>query len=109
GTGKLSWKLQLGEHYAIVAGVGMSFLGSTVGLGGDAGVIVSTSPWRDQLRLYAGLRATMIAETDGGLSDGGGVLSGGVAWDATRGLRLGLELGAIGAGAYIPHPVESVP
>jgi hypothetical protein len=108
GTGKLVWKLQWREHVAIIAGIGTTFLG-TVGIGGDAGVIVSTSPWRDQVRLYAALRGTMMVESDGGLSDGGGVLTAGVAWDVSRRLRLAAEIGAVGSGNYVPHPIDFEP
>jgi hypothetical protein len=109
GTAKLAWKLQAREHWAIVAGLGTSFTGSTIGVGGDAGVIVSTSPFRDRLRLYAGLRATMMIDTGGDVSDGGGVLSGGVAYDVTRGLRLALEVGATGSGFHDRQPSDFVP
>ena len=108
GTGKLVWKLQWREHIAIVGGIGTTFNG-TVALGGDAGVIVSTSPWRDQVRLYAALRGTMMVATSGELSDGGGVLTGGLAWDLTRRWRLAAEVGAIGTGAYEPHPINFSP
>lgn len=109
GTAKLAWKLQAREHLAIVAGVGTSFIAKTIGVGGDAGVIVSTSPFRDRLRLYAGLRATMMIDTSGEVSDGGGILSGGMAYDATRGLRVALEIGAIGSGFHDRQPNEFVP
>jgi len=109
GTAKLDWKLQLNEHYALVAGVGTSFIGGLVGLGGDAGVIASTSPWRDRVRLYAGLRATMMVQTDGVISDGGGVLSGGVAYEPTRRLRVALEIGAVGGGFHDRQPNDFVP
>jgi hypothetical protein len=98
-TGKLVWKLQLREHYALIGGIGMTWLYG-VGLGGDAGVIASTSPFREQVRLYAGLRATMIVDTTGATSDAGAVLSGGLAWDATRRVRLAIEIGAVGGGAH---------
>lgn len=102
GTGKLAWKLQLREHWALTGGVGLTWIDTAnVALGGDAGVIASTSPlYGTPLQLYAGLRVTMMVQTDGGISDGGGVLSGGLAWNVTRGLRLAFEAGAIGAGAH---------
>jgi len=100
GTAKLAWKLQLNEHYAVVGGVGTTFIGGTVGLGGDAGVIASTSPWRESISLYAGLRATMMIDTGGAISDGGGVLSGGISYALPRHLRVAVELGAIGGGAH---------
>ena len=109
GTAKLAWKLQAREHWAIVAGIGTSFISNTIGVGGDAGVIVSTSPFRDRLRLYAGVRATMMIDTGGEVSDGGGILSGGMAYDLTRGLRVALELGATGSGFHDRHPNEFVP
>ena len=109
GTAKLDWKLQLREHYAIVAGVGTSFADNVVGVGGDAGVIASTSPWRDQVRLYAGLRATMMIDTGGATSDGGGILSGGVAWEPTRRWRVAMEIGAVGSAFHDRQPNELVP
>lgn len=109
GTAKLAWKLQLDEHYAIVGGVGASFVGGVVGLGGDAGIIASTSPWREPISLYAGLRATMMIQTNATLSDGGGVLSGGILFALRRQLRVALELGAIGGGAHNRQPGDFAP
>jgi hypothetical protein len=109
GTAKLAWKLQLNEHYAIIGGVGASFLSGAVGLGGDAGVIASTSPWRESISLYAGLRATMMIDTGGAISDGGGVLSGGMLFALPRQLRVALELGVIGAGAHNRQPGNFAP
>ena len=99
GTAKLAWKLQLGEHYALVAGVGTSFLDRSVSLGGDAGLIASTSPLvGSPLQLYAGLRVTMMIATDSDTQAGGGVLSGGLLWNVTHRWRLAFEAGAIGGG-----------
>lgn len=109
GSAKLAWKLQAREHWAIVAGVGTSFIDNAVGVGGDAGVIVSTSPFRDRLSLYAGLRATMTIDTAGVVSDGGGILSAGVSYDVTRGFRIALEVGAVGSGFHDRAPTEFVP
>lgn len=101
GSGKLAWKLQLREHYALVAGVGLTFIGSTVGLGGDAGVIASTSPLLGTgLQLYCTLRLTMIAHTYGDVSDGGAVLASGLSWSASRRWRLAAEVGVVGAGEH---------
>ncbi|HEX6836162.1 MAG TPA: hypothetical protein VF334_06290 [Polyangia bacterium] len=100
GTAKLDWKLQVAEHYALVAGLGTTFIDGVVGLGGDAGVIASTSPWRDRVRLYAALRATMMLQTNAKISDGGGVLAGGVAYEPTHRLRVALEIGAVGGGGH---------
>jgi hypothetical protein len=104
GTAKLDWKLQINPHYALVAGIGTSFIDSTVGLGGDAGVIVSTRPFRDRISLYAALRATMMVQTNAAISDGGGVLSGGIAYDPTPRLRVALEVGVAGAGGHDRDP-----
>lgn len=101
GTGKLAWKLALGEHYALVGGVGLTFIDQSVGLGGDAGVIASTSPlYGTGLQLYSAFRLTMIAQTNGDVSDGGGVLSGGVSWSLGRRWRLAAEVGVVGGGAH---------
>ena len=105
GTAKLDWKLQLREHYAIVAGVGTSFTPSVIGVGGDVGVIASTSPLEGTpLQLYTAVRATMMLQTNAVISDGGGVLSGGVAYAPTPRLRVALEAGVIGAGAHDRDP-----
>jgi hypothetical protein len=110
GTGKLAWKLQWREHWALVGGVGLTWVDSSVGLGGDAGVIASTSPLGGKpLQLYAGLRVTMIVQTSGTVSDGGGVLSGGLAWNATRRLRIAAEIGAVGGGDHVNDSSGFVP
>jgi len=109
GSAKLAWKLQLNEHYAIVGGIGTTFLGSTVGLGGEAGVIASTSRFADVISLYAGLRGTVMFQTTGQLDGGGGVLSGGVLYEPTYRLRVALEIGAVGGGMHDYDPMNFAP
>ena len=110
GTAKLAWKLQLNEHYAIVGGIGTTFMSGLVGLGGDAGVIASTSRLEGKaIQLYAGLRVTMMVQTNAVLSDGGGVLSGGLMWNLSPRWRLAFEVGATGSGAYDRDPGTYAP
>jgi hypothetical protein len=101
GTGKLGWKLRLGEHYALVGGAGLTFIDRQVGVGGDFGALASTRLGARPLSLYTGLRGTLMVAAardvygNGGVS-GGALLPLGVAWDATRRLRLLLEAGLVG-------------
>jgi hypothetical protein len=97
GTAKLAWKLQLRERYAIVGGVGATFVGSAYGVGGDFGVIASTKRLENTpLQLYSAVRLTMMLGN--GVDNGGGVLSGGLMWNLTARWRLAFEVGAVGGG-----------
>lgn len=114
GVGKLSWKLQLLSHMALLAGAGVSWIGGAVGVGGDFGGVWSTGPLGGRpIRVYGGLRGTLAIPArrdpyDGGGITGGGVLSTGLAWAPTPAWRLYLEAGAIGGGS-VNHGAFNAP
>jgi hypothetical protein len=70
-TGKLRYKLGLGEHLAFLAGLGLAGRIDTSGgsanalyVGADAGLVASTSPLANIVQLYGGLRFTFSLPAD---------------------------------------------
>ena len=114
GLGKLTWKLQLLPHAALLAGAGFSWTNYTAAVGGDFGGVWSSGPLRGRpFTLYAGLRGTIALPmardpyTNGGIT-GGVILPLGVAYSPTPAWRLYLELGGFGGGS-VNHGVFNAP